>query len=54
MKAVQCCKRHKPKWKIKYDVGFGEIQELEVCEYHANLNEDWTNHVLEKKEIKNG
>ena len=52
MNAVYCKKGHKPKWKIKYDCGFGEIQELLVCEYHANLNENWTNHVLKKEEIK--
>ena len=50
--SARCCKRHDPKYLIKYDCGFGEIQELEVCEYHFKLNSNWENNILEKTEIK--
>ena len=50
---VRCCTRHTPKYHVKYDCGFGEIQELDVCEYHFNLDPNWQNHILEKVDIKN-
>ena len=51
--SVRCCKRYEPKYRIKYDCGFGEIQELDVCEYHFNLDPNWQNHILEKVNLKN-
>jgi len=46
----RCCKRAL-KWRVKYDCGFGEIQEVEVCDYHFNLNPNWQNHILSKEEL---
>lgn len=53
MKVTRCCTLYEPKYNMEFDVGFGEIQKLQVCEYHANLNKNWTNHVLKKEKIKN-